>query len=276
MTAPAARLALACLRDGIHPWDMPRALQRAILDLILVGDVTVTPKASEARAERHEAPPVTEDVTRHVTQPLTQAERAKRARDKRKAEAAKRHGAVTVSRDGGRDESVTASRDASRVSLSLSSPQDLSSPPESPPSEPLDETPGASARDPGEVMASRADARVTLAQLARRLYASRYEKEWREMWPHPTGCEAHVDAVVTWAMDQASPAAAIERFIDGAFTPAKWRKPGVRSPWRFIAEDPGATASYSTQPSPSAVQVTRPKLHRQELPSEPAEAGGAF
>lgn len=289
MTVSVDRMTLACIRDGIAVADLPRSMQRAVSRLVVSGDLAVSVATRPAGAGPE---PVTVADSTPVA-PLTAAERARIYRQKRKSATDERNGAVTEERDASRDGvgptvtpgvtlSVTASRDASRV-LSLSPPQDLGSLfPDSEAEGLGDQVGSAGARDAGVGEAvtvplfERDVTRDALCRQARRMYATRYEQQWKDLCPPMAAEDDHVRRVVAWAMGTADPAAALERFIDGAFTPAKWRKPTCRSPWRFIAEDPGATAAYSTRPSPTAHDAKRPPLPRQELPPDPAEAGGAF
>jgi hypothetical protein len=270
-----AELVHSAIKGGFDPKRLPARYDRCVGELTRAGLLDVTDTGRDAAS-------VTLGVTRDVTSPLTPAERARRARAKRKAEQAARDAArdgVTANVTEERD----SSRDASRV-LSLSSPLDSGSLPDSSPlSEALgDQVVGAreaesvtpTVTDPTDLAArDRRDAE--LGKVLRIVYARRWERDWGEPCPSRPSADEEL-AVVRWASAQPDPLAAIERFVDGAFSAAKWRKRTCRSPWRFISEDPGATAAYSTAPSASPAQANRPPLPRQELPLEPAEAGGAF
>lgn len=260
MTAPItdAALVLAALRGGADARALPARYGRALLELVRSGDVAVVALA----------PSPTEPTEPTEEAPLTEAERAARYRARRRAERHEgRHGAVTTQRDAVRDavtptvtEPVTASRDA----VASLSPSPLSSEvlpsPEASESEEKREgervrdgvtrhvTPKVAARDASrDDLADRSDAERALVGVLLRRYRDAYERTVGSAWMGASSAAGHVEIAARWCLTEPDPEAAAERFIAGAFATPRWRR--SRWPWRWLVEDPAATAAASTLPS---------------------------
>lgn len=84
----------------------------------------------------------------------------------------------------------------------------------------------------------------------RRGYQARYQREARDAWMTHVSDDPWIKRAALWCRQQPRPLEAAERFLDGAFgagAPPSWRK--NRYPWKWLGEDPGRTASFSTLPT---------------------------
>lgn len=75
-------------------------------------------------------------------------------------------------------------------------------------------------------------------------YMRRYQAATRDAWLTSARDDAEVKRAAAWCRAQEAPAEAAERFLDGAFAHQPWSK--SRWPWKWLAEDPGLTASRSS------------------------------
>lgn len=118
---------------------------------------------------------------------------------------------------------------------------------------------------------------VSEESLLRVGYQRRYEREVGDAWMRHARDDEHVKRAAAWARTQPDPKAAVERFLDGAFTdvprrdgqPDSWRT--QRWPWRWIAEDPGRTAARIEHAAAAAKATSgaeayakRPELEQRE------------
>lgn len=75
-------------------------------------------------------------------------------------------------------------------------------------------------------------------------YARRYQAGCRDAWLTSHRDAQDVTRAAAWAKAQPEPMEAVERFLGGAFAHPPWAR--SRWPWKWLAEDPGLTASRSS------------------------------
>lgn len=141
------------------------------------------------------------------------------------------------------------------------------------PTPPQDPLRGSGARALADVEAERPSEETRLRQG----YQRRYQAEVGDAWMTHANDDQHVKRAASWARTQADPAAACERFLDGAFADIPRRDGSVdpwrreRRPWKWLAEDPGRTAARLEHAAVAAKATSaahgfakRPELEQRE------------
>ena len=93
----------------------------------------------------------------------------------------------------------------------------------------------------------RSDRERAIVGVLLRLYRDAYERATGSAWMGASSAAGHVEIAARWCLTEPDPEAAAERFVAGAFATPRWRR--SRWPWRWLVEDPAATAAASTLPS---------------------------